>query len=229
VNRNTLVGLTLSAVVALVILCCNNQPETPLPQPMVPPQGQVPPPMTAPGMQQPGMQQPGMQPPGMQPATPPPAPVAEAPLPRTELIPISEEEDEPTPKKVAVGTGICKLPGPETPGDELLGNYSCDFDVKGLPFGLKPPAVGCSIRQKSDGTLAVKGSGGDTGNFHGPIAEHKAAGFRVDGKYKFGGNKLTVGTCMRRKGAGKFVGSGSGVLNGDKKNKLKYTLTMTKQ
>lgn len=228
-NRNILMGLTLSAAVALVVLCCNNQPDVPLPPPTAPP-GQVPPPMTPPGMPPtPGIQPPGAQPP-VAPPVAPPTPVAEAPLPRTELVPIAEEEeDEPTPKKVAVGTGICKLPGPETPGDELLGNYTCAFNVKGLPFGLSPPPVSCSIRKASDGSLRVKRSGGDAGSFGGAIAEHKATGFRVDGNYKFSGNKLKVGACMRRKGTGKFTGSGSGVLNGDKKNKLKYTLTMTKQ
>jgi hypothetical protein len=223
--------LTLSAAVALVLWSCDSQPDVPLPPPSAMPPAQAPPPMTPPGMPQaPGAQPPGMQPPGMPGATPP-TPVAEAPLPRTELIPISDEvEEEPAPKKIPKGgTGICRLPGPETPGDELLGNYTCDFDIKGLPFGLKPPAVGCSIRKKSDGTLKVKRTGGEAGSFGGPITETKAGGFRVDGKYKFGGNKLTVGTCMKRKGAGKFVGSGSGVLNGDKKNKLKYKLTMTKQ
>jgi hypothetical protein len=224
-------GLTLSAAVALVVLCCNNQPDVPLPPPTAPP-GQVPPPMTPPGMPPtPGVQPPGVQPP-VAPPVEPPTPVAEAPLPRTELIPISEEVDEPEPKKtVKGGTGICKLPGPETPGDELLGNYTCAFNVKGLPFGLTPPPIGCSIgrNQKADGSLVLRGSGSGDAKIRAPIAEHKASGFRIDGKYKFSGNGLTIGSCMKRKGAGKFVGSGTGVLNKDKKNKVKYTLTMTKK
>ena len=174
-TRNILMGLTLCAAVALVVWSCDSQPEVPLQPPGVLPPGQVPPPMTPPGMPPaPGLQPPGIQPP-VAPPVAPPTPVAEAPLPRTELIPISEEVDEPEPKKIVKGgTGICKLPGPETPGDELLGNYECAFKVKGLPFGLSPPPVSCSIRKKSDGTLKVKRSGGEAGSFGGPITYDRA-------------------------------------------------------
>jgi hypothetical protein len=151
-------------------------------------------------------------------------------LPRTELIPISDiEEEDLDPDKPKVKSGVCNLPGPDTPGDELLGNYMCNFQVKNLPFGLKPPAIGCAIRKTGDGKMAVIPTGRDAGSFRGPITETKAAGFRVQGKYKFGGNELLISSCMRMKGAGKYSGSGKGVLNGDKKNRVKYTLTMTRQ
>jgi hypothetical protein len=61
------------------------------------------------------------------------------------------------------------------------------------------------------------------------ITEMKLSGFKLDGTYTFSGQKLQINTCMRAKGPGKYSGSGSGVLNGDKKNRVKYTMTLTRQ
>lgn len=222
-NRNILMGLTLSAVVALVLWSCDSQPEVPLTMPPA----QIPQQMTPQGIPQaPGMQPPGVQPPGMPPAIPQ-APVAEAPLPRTELIPISDEVEEETPKKVAKGgTGICKLPGPETPGTELLGNYQCTLTLKKPILGLQPPPFGCSIRKRGDKVILTN-TGSDVA-LNGPITETKAAGFRLQGNFKYSALKLSIGSCMKVKGVGNYKGPCTAVLNEDKKNKLSCTLEIKK-
>jgi hypothetical protein len=154
--------------------------------------------------------------------TPTPAPVAEPPLPRTELIPVADVE-EPEPDKEWKGKkSICKLPGPELPEGALNGNYQCALALKNMPFGIKPPPTGCIIQGKQ-----LRSKARDPGiNMN--ITEQKATGFFAAGTYKFKGNELKVSACMRAKSPGKYSGSGKGILNGDKKNKAKFTLTMTK-
>jgi hypothetical protein len=206
---------------ALVLWSCETKPDYQLPPVPTQPPAQVPPPLAPPGMPA----APGVQPPGMPAATPSPAaPVAEAPLPRTELIPISDVEPEPDPDLPhKVKKGICKFPGPDLPPEALNGNYKCQLKLKDMPLGIPLPAVSCYIQNN-----VIKSKSRDPGiNLN--IKESKAPGFFASGTYKFGDNKLVVSACMRAKGVGKYSGSGKGVLNGDKKNKAKFTLTLTKQ
>jgi hypothetical protein len=228
VNRNILLGLALCTGVALVIIACDNSPAVPLP----PPPAQAPPPMMPQGMPgMPGMQgmpgMPGMQPGVPTPPTPPVAPVAEPPLPRTELIPISDVVPEPD-KIVKVKKEVCNLPGPASPGDELVGNYQCNLKLDKPILGLQPPAFGCAIKPGSEGKFFVTNTSRDV-TLKGPITETKAAGFRVQGTFKYTALELAIGSCMKTKGVGKYKGSCNAVLNQDKKNKLKCTLEMTRQ
>ncbi len=219
-NKKFLGGLLIISVASFLAVGCNNQADVPLPPAVQPPPVQVP------GMTPPTM--PGM--PTAPVATAPVAapPVVETPVvappPQTELYPI--EEDEPAAKKVSVGTGVCKLAGPETQGEELLGNYQCVIDTKDFPFGLKPPPFGCRVATAGNGKVKLMPQGQRSGM---SMSETKLTGFKLDGKYEFSGQKLSINTCMRTKGPGKYKGSGSGILNGDKKNRVKYTLTMTRQ
>jgi hypothetical protein len=102
----------------------------------------------------------------------------------------------------------------------------CNLDIKGLPFGFKPPAFGCRIMASGNGKFRLVPTG-QRGGF--TVTETKLSGFKLDGKYGFSGQKLQVNTCMRTKGPGKYRGSGSGILNDDKKNRVKYTMTVTRQ
>ncbi len=166
--------------------------------------------------------------PAVAPVPEPMAPPAPEPPP-TPLTPIVEEKPVAQPGKAA-GTGICKnIPGVVTPGDELVGNYSCKLDTNDLPMGITPPPFGCALRKGGDGALSIMPMGRDAAAIRGPITETKAAGFRLDGTWSFMNNKLRIGACMMRKGAGTFKGSGSGILNNKKDKKIKFTLTMTKQ
>jgi len=163
-----------------------------------------------------------------------PAPVPVAPPvpepPPTPLIPIVEETPAAPTGKAGSGTGICKnIPGIATPGDEIVGNYMCKLDTNDLPMGITPPPFGCALRKGGDGSLSIMPMGRDAAAIRGPVTETKAAGFRLDGTWSFMNNKLRLGSCMMRKGAGKFVGNGSGILNDKKDKKIKFTLTMTQQ
>jgi hypothetical protein len=175
-----------------------------------------------------------MVPPG---AVPAPAPAAQpAAPPPTPLIPISdvqEEETAETPKgKGGKFAGIDKaLPGPETPGDELVGNYSCSLDGKGLSLGpLKLPAFGCRIYRADDGTLRLGPTSRSATSLSGKITDTKATGFFISGTYNFPGNKMDVKARMKRQGtSNNFSGRGRGRLNEDKANQITYTLTMTRK
>jgi hypothetical protein len=174
----------------------------------------------------------GYQMPVMAPVVAPvPEPVA-PPVPEpppTPLIPIVEETPAAQPGKAAAGTGICKnIPGIATNGDEIVGNYMCKLDTNDLPMGITPPPFACALRKQGDDSVRIMPSG-TAASLSGPVTETKAAGFRLDGTWSFMNNKLRIGACMMRKGAGKFVGSGSGILNDKKDKKIKFTLTMTKQ
>ncbi|MFO8070233.1 MAG: hypothetical protein R6V85_00040 [Polyangia bacterium] len=224
------------ASVALIAAGCNSEPETPAAPPGM---QQAPPQLTVPGAKQqapapampqaPAAQQAPQGQAAQGAADRPPA----AEPPPTPLVPIEEEDDDDekiVKKKKGGGSVICKsIPGPETNGEELLGNYLCQLDTKDLPLGIKPPPVGCRIGTTADGSLAVMPTSRSAASMRGPITETKAAGFRVDGTYAFAGNKMRIGACMMRKGAGKFRGRGQGVLNKNRASKIKFTLTMTKQ
>jgi hypothetical protein len=177
----------------------------------------------------------GYQLPPVAPVAPVVAPVPEpvAPAlpepPPTPLTPIVEETPVKEPGK-AVGTGICKnIPGIVTNGDEVVGNYMCKLDTNDLPMGITPPPFGCALRKGGDGSVSMVPMGREAAAIRGPVTETKAAGFRLDGTWSFMNNKLRIGACMMRKGAGKFQGSGSGILNDKKDKKVKFTLTMTAQ
>lgn len=156
------------------------------------------------------------------PVPPPPPPAPEPPA--TPLVPIVEEA--PVAKAGGGGGGVCKnIPGIATPGDEILGNYTCKFDVD-LPFGMKPPAFDCALRRQGDGAIRIMPAGGAAA-LNGPVTETKTGGFRLDATWTYPGIKLRVGSCMMRKGTG-FQGSGQGILNDDKNKKTKFKLTMTR-
>jgi hypothetical protein len=239
VYRKVLTAWLFAVVsVALVATGCNSEPETPAAPPGL---QQAPPQLTVPGAQQ---QAPPQAPAPTMPQAPsaqqaPQGQAAQPPAaepPPTPLVPIEEEDDDDedgkkvAKKKKGEGSGVCKsIPGPETNGEELLGNYLCQLDTKDLPLGIKPPPVGCRIGTTADGSLAVMPTSRSAASMRGPITETKAAGFRVDGTYAFAGNKMRIGACMMRKGAGKFRGRGQGVLNKNRASRIKFTLTMTKQ
>ena len=220
-NSKILSGLVV--MVALVAAGCNNTQDQQLPS----------------AVQNP-VQIPTAAPPGVAtaPTTPTTAPVAATPVatapvataptvaapPQTTLIPVEEEKTTSS----GGGTGVCKLKGPETNGDELIqNNFMCSLKVKNMPFGLNPPSFGCRVKRTGGGKLVLISTG--SGNAGMTLSETKLAGFKIDGTYTFSGQKLRISSCMRAKGVGKYSGSGNGVLNGDKANRLKYTLTMTKQ
>lgn len=209
VSKNILSGLVLFVVIIIALAGCNNAPDMQLPPATQPP-----------------VMAPPIAPPVAPPVIQPPVAVVDTtpPPPDTPLIPVVA--DKPKTGGGTGGTGVCKLPGPATPGDELVGNYMCNLDVKGLPFGFKPPAFGCRIVATGNGKFRLTPNG-QRGGF--TITETKLSGFKLDGKYSFSGQKLQVNTCMRAKGPGKYRGSGSGILNGDKKNRVKYTMTVTRQ
>ena len=220
VSKKILFGLVFFGVMMIALAGCDNKLDMPLP-PAVQPPGLAPP--MAPPVGLPPVAAPPVAPPvGLPPVavvdtTPPP--------PDTPLIPIGDDPGTDKPK-TGGKTGVCKLPGPDTPGDELVGNYMCNLDIKGLPFGFKPPAFGCRIAAAGNGKFRLTPNGQRSGF---TITETKLSGFKLDGKYGFSGQKLQVNTCMRAKGPGKYKGSGSGILNDDKKNRVKYTMTVTRQ
>ncbi len=234
-TKKILGGLVILSVFIFMFMGCDKTVDMPLPPAVQPPPVQVPPVGLPVGVAPVGVPPVGVPPVGMPPVGTPPGvvppvgmpPVAVAPAtpppPETELYPI--EGEEPEAKKGVVGTGVCKLKGPETKGDELLGNYQCVIDTKDFPFGLKPPPFGCRVASVGDGVKLMP-----QGQRNGMrMTETKLTGFKLDGKYTFSGQKLSINTCMRARGPGKYKGSGNGVLNGDKKNRIKYTLSMTRQ
>ena len=204
------IGFGALALAALVAFGCNSEPQ-PLPQL---PQAMVPQPVVA-------------QPIVAQPVAPP---VVQTPPPETPLVPIAEPVADAAGKTgTGGGGGIDKaITGPKTTGDELVGNYTCAITSKEFPFGLNPPASGCRIYKAGDGSLKI-GPVGRQAGISGSISDPKAAGFHVVGTYNLSPIKLDIKARMLRKGAGKFVGKGRGVLNGDKANQINYTLTMTQQ
>ncbi|MCK9462923.1 MAG: hypothetical protein M0R80_25150 [Proteobacteria bacterium] len=198
------------ALVALVVFGCSSEPQQlpQLPQPVI----------AQPVVPQPVIAQPIV-----------PQPVVVAPPPETPLVPIEEPVAETTTTGKGTGGGVDKaISGPATTGDELVGNYMCQITSKEFPFGLNPPASGCRIYKAGDGSLRI-GSVGRQAGISGTISDPKAAGFHVVGTYNLSPVKLDIKARMLRKGAGKFSGAGRGVLNGDKANKISYTLTMTQQ
>ncbi len=205
-SKKILLGLVFFGVIMIVLAGCDNRPDMQLPPATQPP-----------------VLAPPVAPPVAPPLVAPPVAVVDTtpPPPDTPLIPVV-----PDKPKTGGGTGVCKLPGPATPGDELVGNYMCNLDIKGLPFGFKPPAFGCRIVATGNGNFRLAPTG-QRGGF--TVTETKLSGFKLDGKYGFSGQKLQVNTCMKVKGPGKYSGSGSGILNDDKKNRVKYTMTVTRQ
>ena len=198
------------ALVTLVVFGCNSEPQQlpQLPQPVI-----MQPVVAQPVIAQPVVAQ----------------PVVAAPPPETPLVPIEEPVAETTTTGKGTGAGVDKaISGPATTGDELVGNYTCQITSKEFPFGLNPPASGCRIYKAGDGGLRIGPVGRQSG-ISGTISDPKAAGFHVVGTYNLSPIKLDIKARMLRKGAGKFSGAGRGVLNGDKANKINYTLTMTQQ
>ena len=164
----------------------------------------------------------------------PTAVAAPAAPPATPLIPISDEPAvaAPAPKK-STGSGSSidkKLPGSETSGDELIGNYSCDVNSKQLSIGpFKTPPFGCKIYRAGDGSLKVASSAEGAGSFKGNVNNQTAAGFFINGKYEIAGNALTIKSRLTTSGVGKYSGKGEGKFNDDKSNKIKYTISMTRK
>ena len=169
----------------------------------------------------------------------PAAPAVTTPTapPATPLIPISDEPataEPSTPRKSTgsgAGSGIDKkLPGSETSGDELIGNYSCAVDSKQLSIGpFKAPPFGCKIYRTGDGSLKISSSSEGAGSFKGNVTDQTAAGFFVTGKYEIAGNTLVIKARMALAGAGKYSGKGRGRFNDDKSTQINYKLTMTRK
>jgi hypothetical protein len=232
VTKKILGKLLFVAVIALYFTACQSDPVPGAPTGPLPPA-----PGVLPG--QPGAPQlpgaPGVIPPGVPPTVAPVLPPA-APPP-TPLIPISEatEEDDLANKPKGKGGkfgGIDKaLPGLETPGDELVGNYSCRVDGKGLSLGpLKLPEFGCRIYRADDGTLRLGPTSRSATSIAGKVTDTKATGFFILGTFKFPGNKMDIKARMKRKGvSNEFSGRGRGRLNDDKQNQIKYNLIMKKK
>ncbi len=168
----------------------------------------------------------------------PTAPVqaaAPAAPPATPLIPV---DDTPpavapitAPKSTGAGAGIDKaIPGKETSGDELIGNYACAVDSKQLSLGpFKVPPFGCKIFRSGDGSLKIASSAEGAGSFKGSVANQTAAGFFVNARYEVAGNSLVIKARMTTAGAGKYAGRGRGRFNDDKSNQINYKLTMTRK
>ncbi len=216
--RNTFKSSLLFVLAAFVILGCDSGQQTEFPGVMQAPPAQIPPvqnpvPVAAPPQ------------PVAAPATPPPTP----------LMPVAEASKTTDNTKRSKGKGDTvdkPLPGPKTPGDELVGNYSCKLNSKGLPLGpFKLPAFGCRIFKADDGGLKLGPTSRSIATLRGTIKDSTAAGFFVIGGYKFPGNNLSIKARMQRKPGGKAVysGKGRGMLNKDKSSKIQYTLTMTRQ
>lgn len=207
-----LVGAVLSTLV-FVAACESGQP-APVPQPV---------PQAVP------MQMPPQ-------VTPPPVPQVAVPVPppATPLIPVSDTPavEPETPKKGTSSGGSvdAPLPGKGTSGDELLGNYSCSIESKQLSIGpIKPPPFGCKITRSQSGELKMASSSEGAGSMKGTVTDPKEGGFFVSGKYEMSGNTLAIKSRMKLVSPGKYKGSGRGVFNDDKSNKIDYKLTMTRQ
>lgn len=203
-------GLALCVFSVCLAAGCN-EPQ-PQPMPVQPPQQVAP-----------------VQPMVQQPAPPPPTPL----IPLAAAEPEKKADSEPgrSTGGGAGGANVDKeIKGPETSGDELLGNYTCQMDIKGLklPLGMKLPGFGCRVYKASDGTVMIGPSSQGVASLKGSISEPKATGFFIIGGYKFPGNEFSIKVRMLRKGAGTFSGAGRASLNDDKKTKISYTLTMTK-
>ena len=202
-------GFAFWGTLTVLFCSCNAQQEAPLP----------------PATQQPTAPQ-AIPPQPIAPA-PAPAPIVAA-LPATPLVPVVAEPDTKSTGKIKKGiVGIDKpLPGKETSGDELVGNYTCTIKTGDLPLGISPPPSGCKIYKAGDGSLKM----GSNGNgITGDVTSPKASGFFIIGKYQLPGNKFNIKARMSRKGVGNFSGKGRGVLNGNKAKAIKYTLTMKKK
>jgi hypothetical protein len=202
--------LVLGVLAALFVIGCTAAEPAPAPQP-------APPPM-----------------PIAQPAPiPVPAPVVAPPA--TPLTPVAEEvaaDDDPVKPRGSGVAGVDKpLPGKDTTGEELLGNYTCKVDVKGMSLGpFKLPGVGCRIFKADDGAVKLGPVSKSVGSLRGNISDSTSAGFFVTGAYTFPGNKLAIKSRMKRKGtSNEYSGKGRGMLNGDKSNKIQYTMSMVKK
>lgn len=159
--------------------------------------------------------------------------------PATPLVPIGETVAETSSGSSGSGSSGGKesidkpLPGKTTTGDELVGNYSCNVDAKGLPLGpFKLPAFGCRIYKSSDdGSLKVGPTAQSAASMNGSISDSTAAGFFIVGQYTFPGNKLGIKARMKLKPGGKvqYSGNGRGRLNDDKKTSINYSLVMTRK
>lgn len=166
----------------------------------------------------------------------PVAPVVAAP-PRTDLIPVVQEEAEvdtsaqKTPSKnpgKKAGDDVDKeIKGPAIEGDELLGNYTCTITSSEFPMGLNPPPSGCRIFRGAEGNLRIGPTNRGLG-LQGQITDPKEAGFHVNGSYNIGIGKFKVKARMLKKGEGNYKGNGNGYLNDNKDNKMKYQLTIAK-
>jgi hypothetical protein len=215
VSRNIYKVLVLITLIAIPISGCNSGQPEPAPQAVQVPQVQIAPPV--------------QQAPVVQPvAAPPPTP----------LLPLAEEVAE-TKGSSGISSKLPKvdgvdvpLPGKQTEGDELIGNYACVLDAKDLPLGpFKLPALGCRIYRADDGSLNLGPTSRGIAGIRGTIQNPTEAGFFVTGGYKFPGNELGIKVRMQRKPGAQVVysGKGRGMLNDDKNTKKDYTLTMTKK
>ncbi len=177
----------------------------------------------------------------VQPPVAPVAPVAPAaPVePATDTAPAAAPalvpEPTPTPstpkKSTGTSTNIDKpLPGKETSGEELIGNYMCAIDSKQLQLGpFKAPPFGCKITPTGDGGLRLSSTSDSSGSIKGTIQNQTDAGFFVNANYEMAGNALKIKARMTVAGPGKYSGSGQSTINDDKSTKISYKLTMTKQ
>jgi hypothetical protein len=201
-----------------LVTACNNGQQAPAPQPMLTVPPQVP-------MQVAPVPTPVPQPQVAVPTPPPPTP----------LIPVNDAPPVEEPKHHSGGGGVGNidkpLPGKETPGDELIGAYTCSMDSKKLTIGpFKAPPFGCRIyRSQSDNSLKIGSSSEGAGSLKGDVTDQTAAGFFVNAKYELSGNKLAVKAKMKLSGVGKYAGSGRGRFNDDKSNEIDYKLTMTRK
>ncbi len=214
-SENILKALAFCALGTLFILGCDTGQPAPAPQAVQP--APLPQPI-----------QPAPQPVAA-PVAPPPTPL----MPVVDAEPEKPADDGARPRGKGKVDGIDKpLPGKATEGDELIGNYSCKLDAKGLPLGpFKLPEYGCRIFRADDGKLRLGPTSRSIASLRGEVQSPTQAGFFVVGGYKFPGNRLDVKARMKLKPGGKVVysGKGRGTLNKDKSNKINYTLTMTRK
>jgi hypothetical protein len=216
-NIGKMTAIAVLGALFLVAACDSGQPPAPQPLPQVPVPMQVAPMPTPPVQAQPQV------------VVPPPPPA-------TPLIPVSDTPPAAEPKHSSgKGTGVGNidkaLPGPKTPGDELIGPYTCAIDSKKLTIGpFKAPPFGCRIyRSQSDDSLKIGSSSEGAGSLKGDVTDQTAVGFFVNAKYDLSGNKMAIKAKMKLSGADQYVGKGRGRFNDDKKEEIEYKLTMTRK
>jgi hypothetical protein len=142
-----------------------------------------------------------------------------------------EEPKHSSGKGSGVGNIDKALPGAKTPGDELIGSYTCAMDSKQLSIGpFKAPPFGCRIyRAQSDDSLKIGSTSEGAGSLKGDVTDQTITGFFVNAKYELSGNKMAVKAKMKASDGGKkYVGKGRGRFNDDKSSDIDYKLTMTR-